>query len=242
MATYTVKVTGTGKYGQAWLTRVDTSASITSSTSFSVEEGTLIVCKSNGSISVDGTRVCDDYVLCVCCNVEIELYGNSQASTITITRDYTDGSFGNHRTLINGTGYSIKKGKTICDGTAYNIISGKVLVNGTGYGFSFKKRTLKIVMHRLSGSSGYGLEKVSVNGRTYTNIQSQTVEVESGTRIICYVKSSDSSSTAIIQSNGGTVTQSTSTNWIEYSFTAYTDVSIAITSGAYRGSIEISRA
>lgn len=42
-----------------------------------------------------------------------------------------------HKTLVNGTAYSISKGKTLVNGTAYTISKGKTLVNGTAYSVSF---------------------------------------------------------------------------------------------------------
>lgn len=41
------------------------------------------------------------------------------------------------RTLINGTGYDIKKGRTLINGTGYDIKKGRTLIGGTGYDISF---------------------------------------------------------------------------------------------------------
>lgn len=41
------------------------------------------------------------------------------------------------RTLINGTGYDIKKGRTLVGGTGYDIKKGRTLIGGTGYDISF---------------------------------------------------------------------------------------------------------
>lgn len=38
-----------------------------------------------------------------------------------------------HRTLINGTGYNVKKGRTLSEGTGYDIKKGRALIDGTGY-------------------------------------------------------------------------------------------------------------
>ena len=44
-----------------------------------------------------------------------------------------------HKTMIDGTAYTIKGGRTLVDGTAYAISNGRALVDGTGYDISFKK-------------------------------------------------------------------------------------------------------
>lgn len=41
------------------------------------------------------------------------------------------------RTLINGTGYDIKKGRTLVGGTGYDIKKGRTLIGGTGYDIKF---------------------------------------------------------------------------------------------------------
>ena len=42
-----------------------------------------------------------------------------------------------HKTLVDGTVYSIAKGQTLVGGTAYTISKGKTLVNGTSYTITF---------------------------------------------------------------------------------------------------------
>lgn len=43
-----------------------------------------------------------------------------------------------HKTLINGTVYTVKGGKCMVNGTVYNILKGRTLINGTGYDITFK--------------------------------------------------------------------------------------------------------
>ena len=43
-----------------------------------------------------------------------------------------------HKTLINGTAYTVKGGKCMVNGTVYNILNGRTLINGTGYDITFK--------------------------------------------------------------------------------------------------------
>lgn len=43
-----------------------------------------------------------------------------------------------HKTLINGTAYTVKGGKCMVNGTVYNILKGRTLIAGTGYDITFK--------------------------------------------------------------------------------------------------------
>jgi hypothetical protein len=43
-----------------------------------------------------------------------------------------------HKTLINGTAYTVKGGKCMINGTVYNILKGRTLIGGTGYDITFK--------------------------------------------------------------------------------------------------------
>lgn len=43
-----------------------------------------------------------------------------------------------HKTLINGTIYTVQGGKCMVNGTVYNIKKGRTLINGTGYDITFK--------------------------------------------------------------------------------------------------------
>ena len=42
-----------------------------------------------------------------------------------------------HKTLINGTVYTVKSGKCMVGGTVYNILKGRTLIDGTGYDITF---------------------------------------------------------------------------------------------------------
>lgn len=42
-----------------------------------------------------------------------------------------------HKTLIDGTAYSLSGGKALIGGTGYNVKGGKTLVDGTGYDIGF---------------------------------------------------------------------------------------------------------
>ena len=43
-----------------------------------------------------------------------------------------------HKTLVNGTAYTVKGGKCMVDGTVYNILKGRTLIGGTGYDINFE--------------------------------------------------------------------------------------------------------
>lgn len=43
-----------------------------------------------------------------------------------------------HKTLINGTAYTVQSGKCMVGGTVYNILKGRTLIDGTGYDITFK--------------------------------------------------------------------------------------------------------
>ena len=42
-----------------------------------------------------------------------------------------------HKTLVNGTVYTVKGGKCMVNGTVYNILKGRTLIGGTGYDITF---------------------------------------------------------------------------------------------------------
>lgn len=42
-----------------------------------------------------------------------------------------------HKTLINGTAYTVQGGKCLVNGTVYNILKGRTLIGGTGYDITF---------------------------------------------------------------------------------------------------------
>lgn len=42
-----------------------------------------------------------------------------------------------HKTLINGTVYTVQSGKCMVGGTVYNILNGRTLIGGTGYDITF---------------------------------------------------------------------------------------------------------
>ena len=43
-----------------------------------------------------------------------------------------------HKTLVNGTVYTVQGGKCMVDGTVYNILKGRTIIGGTGYDINFE--------------------------------------------------------------------------------------------------------
>lgn len=43
-----------------------------------------------------------------------------------------------HKTLVNGTAYTVQGGKCLVNGTVYNILKGRTLIGGTGYDINFE--------------------------------------------------------------------------------------------------------
>ena len=49
-----------------------------------------------------------------------------------------------HKTLINGTAYTVRGGKCMVNGTVYNILKGRTLINGTGYDITLPSAGTKL--------------------------------------------------------------------------------------------------
>ena len=62
-----------------------------------------------------------------------------------------------HKTLVNGTAYTVKGGKCMVDGTVYNILKGRTLIDGTGYDITFP-------------SAGRKIETLNVGQSVYANV------------------------------------------------------------------------
>lgn len=84
---------------------------------------------SNGSYDFDNASysrgICPALVLSS--NVLVDDSGNVVIPDLTA-----------HKTLINGTTYTIQGGKCLVNGTAYDIKKGRTLIGGTGYDITFK--------------------------------------------------------------------------------------------------------
>jgi hypothetical protein len=123
-----------------------------------------------------------------------------------------------HKTLINGTAYSISGGKTLVNGTAYSIKNGKTLVDGTAYGINFAPSTAIITITGIPHSryADGSCSKVTINGTVYdansvsASGGSISLEVPVGSEILCKVgynnATAQAASTHAVKINGETQT------------------------------------
>lgn len=68
-----------------------------------------------------------------------------------------------HKTLINGTAYTIKGGKCMVNGTVYNILKGRTLIDGTGYDITLP-------------SAGTKLSTLDVGHSVFANVNGKKTE------------------------------------------------------------------
>lgn len=94
-----------------------------------------------------------------------------------------------HKTLINGTGYSVVGGKDLIGGTAYGKKQGKVLAGGAAYTVSFASGP---VLTLIPGSVYSGFTaSLSYNGATYdlrSGGAQQTLQLRPGERVVLSAK------------------------------------------------------
>lgn len=85
-----------------------------------------------------------------------------------------------HKTLIDGTSYSIVGGTTLVDGTRCKIVSGRTLINGTGYDVPLA-RELKsnIVTGATQVRIVYGNDAYELQGGLWYNISLSKLGLES---------------------------------------------------------------
>lgn len=91
-----------------------------------------------------------------------------------------------HKTMVDGTAYEIKGGRTLVDGTAYDVKRGKTLVDGTAYEIGFGC-TVTISVKCDWKNKAY----VVIGGTKYdasdSGAYTETISVQSGTTMECYV-------------------------------------------------------
>ena len=79
-----------------------------------------------------------------------------------------------HKTLINGTAYTVQGGKCMAGGTVYNILKGRTLIGGTGYDITFEEAIGKtwVINERLYSSAFNDSYQFNVsfvsNGQTFS--------------------------------------------------------------------------
>lgn len=109
-----------------------------------------------------------------------------------------------HKTMINGTIYTVQGGKCMVGGTVYNIIKGRTLINGTAYDI-----TLPSIVDLISFTidvSNYGMgvrEYHAERGMTWGEWVNSDYNVDGFS--IPYGE--------IVGPNGGTVVDATTSSW-----------------------------
>ena len=102
----------------------------------------LYSCKIWKAITYEGVPLVRDFIPCKNASGEVGLwddvnsvfYGNAGTGTF-IAGELP--ALTAHKTLINGTAYTVKGGKCMVNGTVYNILKGRTLIDGTGYDITF---------------------------------------------------------------------------------------------------------
>ena len=102
----------------------------------------LYSCKIWKTITYEGTPLVRDFIPCKNASGEVGLwddvnsvfYGNAGTGTF-IAGELP--ALTAHKTLVNGTAYTVKGGKCMVNGTVYNILKGRTLINGTGWDITF---------------------------------------------------------------------------------------------------------
>lgn len=83
---------------------------------------------SDGSYSSTGPSVSVGIRPCIILPSTTQVDDSGNVVTVDLTA---------HKTLINGTAYTVQGGKCMVDGTVYNILKGRTLIGGTGYDITF---------------------------------------------------------------------------------------------------------
>lgn len=78
-----------------------------------------------------------------------------------------------HKTLVNGTAYTVKGGKCLVNGTVYSIKKGRTLIGGTGYDVTFEEPASKswYLNEGLSGTVDATVIFKSSDGTSYVRIK-----------------------------------------------------------------------
>jgi hypothetical protein len=102
----------------------------------------LYSCKIWKTTAYEGAPLIRDFIPCKNASGEVGLwddvnsvfYGNAGTGTF-IAGELP--ALTAHKTLINGTAYTVKGGKCMVGGTVYNILKGRTLIDGTGWDITF---------------------------------------------------------------------------------------------------------
>lgn len=154
----------------SWFNVEGTALEIASSLQIAYMNGSAVV-QWTRSPNTDGTG----YAVCLYANGTVNdslcryAYGSRPAFTLP-SNILVDDS-GNvivhdlkaHKTLINGTAYTVKSGKCMVGGTVYNILKGKTLIGGTGYDITLP-------------SAGTKLSTLDVGQSVFANVNGKKTE------------------------------------------------------------------
>lgn len=129
-----------------------------------------------------------------------------------------------HKTLIDGTAYSVSGGKALVDGTAYSVKNGKTLVGGTVYevGFGGDMATVTI-----KGTGRNSICYATIDGIIYTS--AATLSVPVGTVITCSVSDGGKDGSPAIYLNGTFIYATT-----RYAHTITKNTSVTMNTSSYR--------
>lgn len=83
-----------------------------------------------------------------------------------------------HKTLVNGTTYTVKSGKCMVAGTVYNILKGRTLVGGTGYDIKFQNGYTWVLnenadFYSLQGANPIEYVDFTSNGERFIGVSVQ---------------------------------------------------------------------
>lgn len=83
-----------------------------------------------------------------------------------------------HKTIINGTAYTVKGGKCLINGTVYSIKKGRTLINGTGYDIKFQNGYTWVLnenadLYSLQGANPIEYVDFTSNGERFIGVSVQ---------------------------------------------------------------------
>lgn len=83
-----------------------------------------------------------------------------------------------HKTLVNGTAYTVQGGKCRVNGTVYNILKGRTLIGGTGYDIKFQNGYTWVLnenadLYSLQGANPIEYVDFTSNGERFIGVSVQ---------------------------------------------------------------------
>lgn len=80
-----------------------------------------------------------------------------------------------HKTLVNGTAYTVKGGKCMVNGTVYNILKGRTLIDGTGWDIKFQNGYTWVLnenadLYSLQGANPIEYVDFTSNGERFIGV------------------------------------------------------------------------